>query len=89
MAERDTCQYFCDHLSDYLDGLMEENECRLLEEHLADCPPCNLIFQSLELTVSLCGKGVSDEIPEGVRQRLKEFLREHCQEKVLKQREET
>lgn len=89
MAERKTCKYFCEHLSDYLDGLMEENECRLVEEHLAHCPPCKLIYQSLELTVSLCGKSVSDEIPEGVRQRLKDFLREHCKEDALNQREET
>ncbi|MEJ2716236.1 MAG: anti-sigma factor [Deltaproteobacteria bacterium] len=84
MGKRKTCRYFCEHLSDYLDGLMEANECRLLEMHLAECPPCRLIYQSLELTVSLCGQGISDEVPEGVKQRLKQFLREHCQEDVLK-----
>lgn len=72
------CQHFCDQLSDYLDGVAREDECRLIEEHLEECPPCQEVFRSLKKTVDICGKGVSDEIPEPVRQRLREFLREHC-----------
>jgi hypothetical protein len=73
-----TCADYCDHLSDYLDGDIGEEECRYLEEHLALCQPCSLVYESLRTTVNLCGKGVSDDIPENVRTKLKMFLREHC-----------
>ncbi len=78
MTEMKTCKDFCNHLSDYLDGEIGENECRLIEEHLHNCPPCELIFRSLRKTVDICGQGVSAQIPEDVRSRLKNFLREHC-----------
>ena len=78
MTELKSCKDFCDCLSDYLDGEIEEKECRLIEEHLDKCPPCELIFRSLRKTVDICGQGVSDRIPEDVRMRLKNFLRERC-----------
>ena len=73
-----TCADYCDHLSDYLDGDIGEEECRSLEEHLALCQPCSLVLESLRTTLHLCGKGVSCDIPEDVRTKLKMFLREHC-----------
>ena len=72
------CSDFCKKLSDYLDRELSENECRLIEEHLEQCPPCAIIFQGLERTVSLCGKAVSDEIPEDVKKRLLSFVRNRC-----------
>jgi predicted anti-sigma-YlaC factor YlaD len=78
MIEMKTCKDFCDHLSDYLEGDIGEKECELIKEHLDKCPPCELIFRSLRKTVDICGKGVSAGIPEEVRIRLKNFLREHC-----------
>lgn len=73
-----TCADYCDHLSDYLDGDIGEEDWRRIEEHLALCQPCSLVFQSLKTSVQLCGKGVSDDIPEEVKTKLKMFLREHC-----------
>jgi anti-sigma factor RsiW len=76
------CKYFCEQLSDYLEGEIAEDECRYLEEHLNECPPCAILFQSLKTTVSLCGNAVSDEIPEDVKGALKEFLRKHCKKDI-------
>jgi hypothetical protein len=73
-----TCADYCDHLSDYLDGDIGAEECKSLEEHLALCQPCSLVLESLRTTLQLCGKGVSCDIPEDVRTKLKMFLREHC-----------
>jgi predicted anti-sigma-YlaC factor YlaD len=73
-----TCSDYCDNLSDYLDGDIGEEDWRRIEEHLALCQPCSLVFQSLKTSVQLCGKGVSDDIPEEVKTKLKMFLREHC-----------
>ncbi|MCL5124861.1 MAG: zf-HC2 domain-containing protein [Deltaproteobacteria bacterium] len=72
------CKDFCDRLSDYLDKELGENECILIEEHLDNCGPCSLIFEGLKTTVLVCSKGISDEVPEEVRARLKQFLRNNC-----------
>ncbi|MEW6348401.1 MAG: anti-sigma factor [Thermodesulfobacteriota bacterium] len=75
-----TCKYFCDQLSDYLDGEMSQNECTLIEEHLSVCPPCALFFKALQMSVRACSQGVDCRIPDEVRTRLKKFLKEHCAE---------
>ena len=72
------CKEFCDMFSDYVDGEVCEAECSLIEEHLQDCPPCDQLFHSFQTTVQMCKHGVSDEVPEKVRERLRTFLREHC-----------
>ena len=72
------CKDFCDKLSDYLDKELGENECVLIEEHLDNCAPCSLIFEGLKITVLMCSEGISDEVPEDVSVRLKEFLRNNC-----------
>jgi predicted anti-sigma-YlaC factor YlaD len=73
-----SCKDYCDYLSDYLDGDIAEDDCKCIEEHLALCRPCSLVYDSLKTTVQLCGKGVSDAMPEDVRAKLKMFLRKHC-----------
>jgi len=78
-----TCADYCNHLSDYLDGEIGEDQCRLIEEHLALCEPCSLVYQSLRATVQLCAKGLSEDIPEDVRGKLKTFLREHCGKEMI------
>ncbi len=78
MSQMKTCKEFCARLSDYLDGEIGQHECSLIEEHLRKCPPCAQAFESLRATVQICSEGVSDEIPDEVRQRLKEYLRKHC-----------
>jgi anti-sigma factor RsiW len=73
-----TCKFFCEQLSDYLDGELADTECELIEDHLEVCPPCNMMYQSLKTTVEICNLGIPEEIPEDIRVRLKRFLREHC-----------
>ncbi len=73
-----TCKEFCSCLSDYLDGEMSADQCRLIEDHLDMCPPCQLIYQSLATTVEICGKAMPAEIPDEVREKLRRFLKEHC-----------
>ena len=73
-----TCKEFCDMFSDYIDGDICEAECSVIEEHLQDCPPCELLFRSFRASIKMCNEGVSDEIPEKVCERLRIFLRENC-----------
>jgi predicted anti-sigma-YlaC factor YlaD len=74
----DQCKEFCQKLSDYLDGLLEENVCVLIEQHLEVCPPCGLMYESLRTAVEICRKGVTDDIPEEMARELKTYLRAHC-----------
>lgn len=78
MTDMKTCKEFCKKLSDYLDGETDENECRLIAEHLDICAPCNQVYLALKTTVSLCEQGVPARAPDAVRRRLRTFLREHC-----------
>ncbi len=63
-----TCKDLCDCLSDYLDGEMSEDQCKLIEEHLDRCPPCQLMYQSLLTTVEICGKALPAEVPDEARE---------------------
>ncbi|MBI4966132.1 MAG: zf-HC2 domain-containing protein [Desulfomonile tiedjei] len=72
------CREFCDQFSDYMEGELSESECKLIEEHLAACSPCALEYKSLKSAVEVCSKGISDDMPEEVRDRLKAFLKQRC-----------
>lgn len=78
MTDMKTCKDFCDHLSDYLEGRVNDFECRLIEDHLDACPPCALVYEALKKTVRVCSLGISAELPDQTRTRLRVFLREHC-----------
>jgi len=72
------CKDFCDQFSDYLDGELGDNACRLMEEHLAECSPCAVLFKSLRTAVEVCSQGIPQDMPEDVRNRLKAFLKQRC-----------
>ena len=72
------CKEFCERLSDYLDGHIEENICTLIEEHLEACPPCALMYESLRTAVEICRKGIPYDLPEDVARNLKTYLKTHC-----------
>ena len=72
------CKEFCTQLFDYLDKELGARECLLIERHLEECAPCALVLESLKTTLLVCSEGVSDEIPEDVRNRLREFLKINC-----------
>jgi predicted anti-sigma-YlaC factor YlaD len=74
------CKDFCKYLSDFLDGEVGAEEYKLIEEHLEVCSPCAMTYESLKTTVDICNKGLSDNVPDSVRVRLKEFLRSHCKQ---------
>jgi hypothetical protein len=78
MTQISKCKEFCDRLSDYLDGEIGENECRLIEDHIRKCFPCAVTLSSLKTTIEVCSRGLSEEMPKDVSSRLKQFLREHC-----------
>jgi predicted anti-sigma-YlaC factor YlaD len=50
-------------LSEYHDGTLGEEEQALMREHLANCPPCTVVFQDIDLIV-VAAPAIRDE--EGI-----------------------
>ena len=62
-------------LHDYLEEALDPETRASLEEHFADCPPCIAFVNTYKSTSRLCKATLqSNDIPEAVRERLKEFV---------------
>ncbi len=48
------CRKMFSSLSDYIDGVMDEELCRHFEQHLAQCAPCRAFLNSLKSVVDGC-----------------------------------
>jgi len=60
---RARCDCFYQVLSDYFDGLLPEEEARLVEEHLRMCPPCLVYLEQFRIVHSECGKVEPEDLP--------------------------
>jgi anti-sigma factor (TIGR02949 family) len=71
MNDHKDCHQLLGSLSDFLDGDLESNLCAQIERHLAECPDCKIVVDTMQKTVSLYHTdSEQDKVPEGVRQRL-------------------
>jgi anti-sigma factor RsiW len=59
-----------EQLSDYIDGELEAVLCTQLEAHLAECPDCRVMVDTLRKTVILYRTQSPGELPVDVRERL-------------------
>jgi anti-sigma factor (TIGR02949 family) len=65
------CRDFLGTLSEFLDGALQEELCRELEEHLSECENCRVVVDTLKKTIYLYKTtSSSSEIPMDVRERL-------------------
>jgi anti-sigma factor RsiW len=64
------CQIPLEALSAHLDGEASPELRAEVERHLADCPDCSALANTLLKTVSLCRELPRPELPPDVRQRL-------------------
>lgn len=74
------CRDFCEQFSDYLEGEISIEECRQIEEHLAACSTCSVIYKSLKTAIEVSKLALEDKISDEVRDRLKTLLRQHCKD---------
>lgn len=62
-------------LSEYVDGELDAADCRAVEEHIADCPPCVEFLRSLKRCVEagreFQGREECPPMPPELEQRLK------------------
>ena len=71
MKDHKDCHHLLGSLSDFLDGDLESDICEQIERHLAECPDCRIVVDTLQKTVSLYQTvSEQDSVPEDVRQRL-------------------
>ncbi len=76
------CNDCFQQLSNYLDGEIDASLKRVLEEHLARCHRCRVVFDSTRKTIELYCDGKLFELPAGVRDRLHAAIRRHWEQNV-------
>jgi anti-sigma factor RsiW len=68
--EEKNCKSLLASISDYVDGIAQEELCRELERHLADCDNCRIVVDTLKKTVYLYQSNSDTDLPVAVRERL-------------------
>lgn len=68
----DHCRDILAQLNDYLDGELAESLCRELEQHLAECPDCRTVYDTLSRTIHVYRalRDAPAELPQEVEERL-------------------
>jgi predicted anti-sigma-YlaC factor YlaD len=71
------CKELLETLSDYVDGSLEEQLCKEIEQHMAECENCRVVIDTLKKTVSLYrgSRGETIELPAEVRDQLIKSLK--------------
>ncbi len=71
MMEHQDCKRLLGSLSEFIDGELEAELCAQIERHLAECPDCRVVVDTLKKTVYLYhATSQETRLPEGVRDRL-------------------
>ena len=75
-ASPDTCKEILSNISSYLDGDLDATACDAIERHCGQCPSCAALVASLRETVGLCRQAGTTPLPEAVRERARESVRQ-------------
>lgn len=70
------CQTILANISAYLDGELETTACDAIEQHCQGCSSCSDLVNGLRETVGLCREAASAPLPEAVRQRARDSVRQ-------------
>jgi anti-sigma factor RsiW len=71
-----TCKEVLANISSYLDGELDATECDAIEQHCGECPNCAALVNDLRETIGLCRQARTLPLPEAVRQRARESVRQ-------------
>jgi anti-sigma factor RsiW len=69
------CHELLSQLSDYIDGELEAALCTQLEAHLAECPDCRVMVDTMRKTIILYRSQAPAELPADVKGRLYQVLK--------------
>lgn len=64
------CHRMTAAFSEYLDKDLRKQLCRKLEAHLAECPDCQMYFDTLKKTVTLYRSLEQEPLPKDAKKRL-------------------
>ena len=70
------CAAILAEISAYLDGELEATRCAAIEAHCAGCPSCAAVVQGLQKTIGLCQGAAATPVPDAVRARAQESIRQ-------------
>ena len=73
--EHGGCKELLSQVSEYVDGELEAALCAELEAHLADCPDCRVMVDTLRRTISLYHAQPAPDLPGDVQNRLFKVLK--------------
>ena len=68
------CKDMISGLSDYIDGELDPELCKKLEQHLASCENCRLVVDTMRRTVQLCRDGTCEDLPAELNEKLNEAI---------------
>lgn len=74
MHDHFDCHSLLEALADYVDGEAREELCRAIEAHMAECPNCRVVVDTLKKTVYLVHATTEADLPGDVRRRLYKTL---------------
>jgi anti-sigma factor RsiW len=69
------CGELVAQFSEYIDGELEAALCAELEAHLAECPNCRVMVDTVRKTITLYHSYRTPELPSDVQDRLYRVLR--------------
>ena len=67
-----SCKQIFEKLSEYMDGELPTDLCESIDDHMADCPPCQSFMESLRRTVTLVERVDAPTMPEEIRASVRE-----------------
>jgi anti-sigma factor RsiW len=65
-----TCRELVELVTDYLDGALDEDLRVRFEEHLGECPACDVYLDQFRRTIASVGRLREDDVPAPVAEDL-------------------
>ena len=75
-ASLNTCRELLTNISSYLDRELDDAACDAIERHCLACASCASLVKGLQDTIGLCRQAASVPLPDAVRQRALESVRQ-------------
>ena len=77
-VRRVRCEEVFAALSEYLDGGLDEELCRRVEQHMEGCGPCHDFLESLRRTVAWLSDQPAPELTPEMKERICATYRRRC-----------
>ncbi len=78
-GEQMKCEELLKAMNEYVDGQLDPAICEEFEQHLAGCNPCQIVIDNIRKTITLYKAGQPYEIPDEIRNRLRQTLHQAWQ----------